>query len=185
MGLLFNRNGKECNHEGKEVAGGQSLPLESTIAYERGQGVRPATGGNKYPEMEGSYETGMDEQAKQAAMSKLGESVTTLARDNDRSSDYCETLKYQHIDHVRRMQNLEYTRNLEDLKFARDSHANTQLNNIRAGEHHGHGYDRLVNLEPAEGKAISTMLDGDIIKAIQVAVVESTQIALAQLAKQK
>ena len=58
-------------------------------------------------EKEKPFETGMDEQAKQAAMSKLGESVTSLARDNDRSSDYFETVRLSNLVHLEKMRSLE------------------------------------------------------------------------------
>jgi len=130
---------------------------------------------------EKDYETGMDEQAKQSAMTKLSEGVQTAVKENDRSGDYYETLKYERLERINqskalvnaeREQALTERRNREQERavMVANREVSTNLANLSAGEHYRHGYDKLQNIEPAEAKAISEVLTGFDLQALRAAI---------------
>jgi len=144
---------------------------------------------------EKDYETGMDEQAKQSAMTKLSEGVGTAVKENDRSGDYYETLKYERLERYDQGKNLvtaerelalteRRNREQERQILMANREQTTHLANLKSVEHYRHGYDKLQNLEPAEAKAISEVLTGFDLQAIRAAVDVAITEALTKRKKE-
>jgi hypothetical protein len=118
---------------------------------------------------EREFETGIDEQYKQAGASGTKSLVDDRSKRNDRSEDYYSTLVNERMSLMN-----EKARNQENERATRAQNieAAANLARLAAGEHYRHGYDKLQNLEPAEAEAISQVLSGPQIEAIQSMVIK-------------
>lgn len=139
---------------------------------------------------EHEFETGMDEQAKQAAMNALSQGVDEQTKRDDRSEDYYETLRLERLHQKIKAESLEMAdreialterRNRENERALTTANReySTHLANLAAGEHYRHGYDKLQNLEPAEAKAMSEVLTGYDMQALRGAI----DVAIAEAFK--
>ena len=129
---------------------------------------------------EESFETGMDEQAKQAGMTKLGEGVTTSNRDNDYIASHIEGLRHRQLqietlerEHEYKVKSLELAEREQALTEKRNKAFNQDLADKQALEHSRFGFDKLNNLEPSEAVAQSNVLPSTTIEAIRAIVVET------------
>jgi hypothetical protein len=128
-------------------------------------------------ENEKTFETGMDEQAKQGAMQNLSEKVDTHDKRNDRSADYYETLRLERLLHARKMESLELrerelaqAERQQALKAEQDRDVVRHMSNLKALNHQGKAYEELIEKDAEEAKAISEILSGVQIEAIKSAV---------------
>lgn len=154
------------------------------------------TKGNKSPEMEGPYETGMDEQAKQSAMSSNEEGVDEKSKRDDRSEDYYDTLRLERLHQKIKLESLELAereqalverknRESEYTTLKANREYSTHMLNLKAAEHYRHGYDKLQNLEVSEAKAQSEVLTGYDLQAVRAAVDVAVAQALAAINKKQ
>ena len=140
--------------------------------------------GKAMRENERTYESGMDEQAKQAAMSALGEKVETIDKRGDRSGDYYETLRLERLAHVRKTESLElrerelaqrereltHAERQQALKAEQDRDMARHMANLKAINHQGKAFEEMIEKDAEEAKAVSEIFSGVQIEAIKSAV---------------
>lgn len=151
--------------EDKPVEDNQKPPVDGGVIDNE------QNGGSTMEQNEITFESGMDEQAKQSGMNKLGEQVITHDRANDRSQDFYEQLRQQKLDYERRLQEIELAS--KDLRLREQEQAlterrqvafNTDLANKQALRHENHGYDKLSNLEAVEAMGNAKVFNSDDLK---------------------
>jgi len=138
--------------------------------------------------MERSFETGMDEQAKQAAMQNLTEKVAGHDTRNDRSQDYYETLRLERLTHVRKIETLELaerelglSEKKQALKAEQDRDLVRHMANVKSLTHASKAFEEMIEKDAEEAKAVSEILSGVQIEAIKSAVA----VAVAEVLKTK
>lgn len=135
---------------------------------------------------EHSFETGMDEQAKQGAMQNLTEKVAGHDTRNDRSQDYYETLRMERLAHQRKIDALELaerelglSEKKQALKAEQDRDLVRHRMNLSAVSHDAKAFEELIEKDAEEAKAVSEILSGVQIEAIKSAVA----VAVAEVLK--
>jgi hypothetical protein len=136
---------------------------------------------------EKDYETGMDEQAKQSAMSSLSDKVTQENRRDDRSSDYNETLRYERLERSASRQSTD-----DNLASAEREQALTERRNreqeravlVANREYATH----LSNLSRAELDAIQSKANTEVFtgfdnQALRGLIIAAVAEGLAQMQK--
>ena len=130
---------------------------------------------------EREQETGFEERIRSAGASAAGEKIVTHDRDNDRSSDYYETKKYDEIGHKLKLQEIELEKARHELTVSKNREFTSHLANLNAVQgvnvSNRVSSDKMLNLDAEESAAISNVLPSTYIEAIRSIVVETLKNA--------
>jgi hypothetical protein len=113
-----------------------------------------------------SFETGMDEQYKQAAAQNTTEKVAGHDRRNDYGENFYEAERNQRLKHQMKLDSLELAEREMRLKAEQRNDTFLHMANLKSLTHSGKAFEELIEKDAEEAQATKMILEAADLESL-------------------